>query len=53
MNEYVVKEHLADLRRDADAHRRIASRADRAEVRTTSRVTARLHRRHVAMGCEA
>ena len=53
MNEYIVREHLADLRRDARAHSRVASRADRAVPRVGERVTARLYRRPAAVGCEA
>lgn len=55
MNEYLVTEHQSDLRRDAAAYRRVASRADRAQPRATHRATfhVSLHRRATAIGCEA
>jgi len=53
MNEYLVTDHLSDLRRDADAHRRVASRADKAAPRLRTKATTLLHRRPAAIGCEA
>lgn len=54
MNEYLVSEHQSDLRREAAAHNRFASRADRAPRRTAkAHKPVLLHRRATAIGCEA
>ena len=56
--EQLVYAHMADLRREAAAYRRVASRADRARPRRMDRAaawvrTGLLHRPAVAAGCQA
>ena len=55
MNEQLAYEHVADLRRDAAAHPRAVSRADRARPRVTARAGrwTGLRRSHVPAGCQA
>lgn len=52
--EQIAREHLEDLRREAARYGRAASRADRARSRPVRRAVGfALHRRPVALGCEA
>ena len=56
MLDQIAHEHIADLRRDAAAHPRVVSRADRAVPRRRAKSGFRLSLRSngtAAAGCEA